>query len=253
MSFDPHNHITVGRYGVLTGQLEENISGQITVDGSLLSFVPYDALSLNKEYAITITAGLQSPILLPLQEDYEFAFTTRMDPMYSSYILVRQTGGAFLDTVSVDTINREIYHISLIVNSIIPAEIFLAPLPWYITRFVTCRVAFGLLTGAIEKVVIEGYSSKTLGDFRIEANTDIRSAVRPKLEELADCIRLTSSMIVNSGLPYAGAQWGVRAQTMFESALSDLTRWPITTGRTRSYDDIFGTDTYTKGKRRMRW
>ena len=254
MSFDPHDHISVERYGVLTGQKEADVSGTISVDGSLLTFTPYDELELNKQYNIKVSAGLQSPMLLPLQTNVEVYFTTQMDPMYSSYILVRQTGGAFLDLVPVDVINREIYHISLIVNAIAPVEVLLSPIPWYVTRFVTCRVAYGLLTGIIEKVIIDGYSSKTLGDFRIEANNDIRSAVTPKLNELADCVTSTSAMIINAGLPYAGSAWGVKARTQLTAAIQDLTRWPIETGRTRTYNDIFGTDTYTnKGKRRLRW
>jgi len=253
MSFNPNDHITISRYGVLTGQKEAEISGQISVNGSVVTFTPTEAFDLNKQYNISISAGLQSPILLPLQSDFNAYFTTQMQPMYSSYVLVRQTGGAFLDMVPVDAINREILHMSLIVDSIAPAEIMLT-VPWFVTRFVTCRVAFGLLTGVIEKVVIDGYSSKTLGDFKIESNNDIRSAITPKLNELADCIRSTSSLIVNAGLPFAGAEWGVRASAMFTRALADITRWPLETGRTRSYDDIFGAGTYSnKGKRKLRW
>ena len=253
MSFDPNQHVTVERFGVLTGQKEADVLGQISVDGSVLTFTPDEDFDLNKQYVVTVTAGLQSPILLPLIDDFEMYFTTLMDPMYSSYVLVRQTGGAFLDMVPVDVINREIYHISLIVNSIAPSEIMVT-VPWYVTRFVTCRVAYGLLTGVLEKLVIDGYTSKTLGDFRIEANTDIKSAVAPKLEELANCVRSTSSLIVNSGLPFAGAQWGVRASAMFTQALNDLTRWPLAPGRSRTDSQIFGSGTYnSKGKRSMDW
>jgi len=226
MSFDIHDHVIVEQFGTLTGQRECEISGRFIVDGSDLYIYPYTTFPLNKEIRIQITEGLQSPILKPLPEDFRSWFTTRMHPMYSSYILVRQTGGALLDSVLIDTINREIYHISLIVDSITPVEIT-SQLPWYVTRFVTCRVAYGLLTGVMEGLAVDGVRSKTLGDFSVETHSDIGALFNAKLDELRDCIKTTSGLIVNAGLPYAGVEWGVRAKTMFERVIADITRWPL--------------------------
>jgi len=150
--------------------------------------------------------------------------------MYSSYILVRQTGGAFLDRVSIDTINREVHYVSLLVDAI-ASEALLSSSAWFITKFVTCRVAYSLLTGVIQGVAIDGYRSKTLGDFTIEANTNIQAAFKPKLDELINCILETSQLILNEGLRHAPAAWGVRAEHDLLANLPYMTRWPLSSDR----------------------
>lgn len=239
MGFDPHNYLLVKQYGILTGQYEATLSGQIHVDDEVLSFYPYDTLPLNKYFEVTVKKGLSSTgEARDLAEDYKFYFTSRLHPMYSSYVLVRTTGGAFLDLVPQDIINREIHYYSLLIDSIAPEAV--AGGYWYVTKYVTCRTAYSLLSGAIQKLIINGYRSKSLGDLTIEANTDIKNAVSPKLDELKACLEETANLIANGGKRYPEALTGVRSQAALTTALLDLTRYPLTTGRLLSEESIFG-------------
>lgn len=252
MGLDPHNYIEVKQYGVLTGTLEQTISGQIHVDDETLTYYPYDSnwsggtMPLNKYFEVKVKKGLSSPYTQDLQSTYSFYFTSGLHPLYSSYILVRQTGGAFLDNVSIDTINREILHTSLIVQAIASADSLNA---WYVTRYVTCKVAYTLLNGFVQSLAVGGYRSKTLGDFTIEANTDIKSAIDPKLQELIDCITRTGNMILTNGVGHPTAVHGVRSRSELLKALPDITRWPVETDRTTAEELIFG-DIYKSGGRK---
>lgn len=254
MGLDARDYIVVEQYGVLTGDLEATLSGQVHVDGSELDYTMYDTnwsdgtMPLNKQFVVKVLKGLSSPDTNDLQSTYTYYFTSRMDPLYTSYILVRQTGGVFLDSVPVDLINREILHTSLLVQAIASSG-QLNPVAWYITRFVTCKVAYTLLTGYIQGLATGGYRSKTLGDFRIEANTDIKGAIAPKIQELINCIYSTGNMILNNGLSHPGAAYGVRARAELFSALPDLTRWPMESDRTTPAETIFG-DIYLPGGRK---
>lgn len=243
MGYDPHDYVTIKQYGALTGQYEKTISGAFNVASTVLTITPYEAWALNKYYVVTVKKGLSSTgEALNLASNYVFSFTSQLHPMYSSYLLVRQTGGAFLDLISQDVINREIYHFSLLVEAIAPTAV--AGGYWYVTQYVTCRTAYSLLTGALQRLVISGYRSKTLGDFTIETNTDVKNAVGPKLDQLKACIEETGNMLANDGMKYAAALTGIRSETELSIALTDLTRYPAVTGRLIADDEIYE-DQYT--------
>jgi len=236
--------VTIKQYGVLTGQYEKTVSGSFSVSSNVLTITPYESWVLNKYYVVTVKKGLSSTgAAKDLASNYTFSFTSLLHPMYSSYILVRQTGGAFLDLIPQDVINREIHYFSLLVDAIAPGASSSGY--WYVTQYVTCRTAYSLLTGAMQKLVISGYRSKTLGDFTIETNTDVKNSVGPKLDQLKACIEETTNLLLNDGLRYPEALTGIRSEAELTSALTDLTRHPAVTGRELTDEEIYE-DQYTE-------
>ena len=239
------NYVAIRQYNVLTGIYECDVSGTFVLVGDTVTFTPACPWSYNKEIHIVVKAGLEGASTNALQSDYESIFTTVFYPMYSSAILVKMTGGALLDSMKDDPINRLILEHSIIMQNLWYEDIDDCDIPWFITRYVTCKVAYEILSGNIQQYVGSAIS-KRLGDFEIEGIRDVPGLVRPKLQELDACIASTMAFILNQGKLHASPQWSARAKQDLESA-SHLNRVPLRQPSTKDMKDISSEKYYRDG------
>ena len=237
--------IGIKQYNVLTGAYEADVSGTFSLVNSTVTFTPACPWSYNKEIHIIVEAGLEGASTNALQSDYESIFTTVFYPMYSSAVLVKLTGGALLDVMKDDPINRLILEHSIIMQNVWYEDINDCDIPWFITRYITCKVAYEILSGNIQQFVGTAIS-KRLGDFEIEGIRDVPGLVRPKLQELDACIASTMAFILNQGKLHAAPKWSARAKQALESS-THLNRVPFRQPSTRDMRDISSEKYYSDG------
>jgi len=237
--------IKIRQYSVLTGIYEADVSGTFALVDNIVTFTPVCPWSYNKEVHIIVDAGLEGANTNALQSDYESIFTTVFYPMYSSALLVKMTGGALLDSMKEDPINRLILEHSIIMQNLWYETIDDCDIPWFITRYVTCKVAYEILSGNIQHYIGTAIS-KRLGDFEIEGIRDVPGLVRPKLQELDACIASTMGLILNQGKLHASPQWSARAKQALESC-AHLNRVPFRKPSTKDMKDISSEKYYTDG------
>lgn len=237
--------ISIKQYSVLAGAYEADVSGTFSLVGNTVTFTPACPWSYNKEIHIIVEAGLEGASTNALQSDYESIFTTVFYPMYSSAILVKMTGGALLDPMKNDPINRLILEHSIIMQNLWYEDINDCDIPWFITRYVTCKVAYEILSGNIQQYIGSAIS-KRLGDFEIEGIRDVPGLIRPKLQELSACITSTMAFILNQGKLHASPKWSARAKQALEGS-THLNRVPFRTPSTKDMKDISSEQYYSDG------
>jgi len=244
------DYIHVYQYNALTGYYEAELSGTIVISNGVLTWTPTADYYCNKEIHIVVDVGATGDTTNALQTRYESIFTTVFYPMYSSATLVRLSGGALLDSVEEGTINRLILMHSLAVANIYPKAIDDCDIPWFITRYVTCKVAYDLLSGQAQKYIGSAIS-KRLGDFEVEGIRDVPGLIRPKLMELIACVETMMKYILNDGSLFADPQWSARAKENIE-ANTRLGRVPFREPNQVGIENITSEEYFTDGPKPKR-
>jgi len=157
--------------------------------GSIVEMTMSNMLS-NNEYLITVGAGLEGLRTNPLQEDYQFVFTSSYSPLYAGYNVVRLRIGPMLQMAMAwipnDTLNRFIYEASREANRISPIAIDSNNPPWWVVEFVIYQGTLNALYAALAIFAASGAGiRKRLADLEIEKDArGLMPAIQPILDDL---------------------------------------------------------------------
>ena len=178
---------------------------KLQLNGKTLSIVPDDALEYNKKYIITVEAGLTGTTdltgaYLTLASDYQFWFTSKYCPLFTTLDRVRLEAGPPADSLIDDTIFRMIHKNSIDVVDLINTTQRSTTgtsiaydfwgcdwqlVPYELRRYVECKTAYDIL--ALIELVNNSDTNqlKTLGDMTIRyggpgsaANAAVDEAVK---------------------------------------------------------------------------
>ena len=182
----------------------------ITSSDNVITLTPTGLFSQNLQFTFTISPGMSG--MLPdgsigiMECPYEFYFTTKYCPLFTTVTRVKLTGGPTLENVPNDTIYRMIHK-----NSIDAVDLYnlsqgknvigyeqwgceYTNVPIILRRYVECKTAYDLIS--LQKLYNtmnprNGGETKTLGDMTIRYDGNVTSSVLPtdpnKLKELYDC------------------------------------------------------------------
>lgn len=140
----------------------------LSVDNDTLTIVVASGLLFaNNVVTVTLDGAIQNTSGTPLNDDYDFYFTTIYSPLYSSVRRLRLETGAFLSTVPDDTLNFAIYEASKEADQLTWGETTVVTEYYEFARrqWVTCKSAEILLTNVLGTG--GGLKSKKLGDFEV--------------------------------------------------------------------------------------
>lgn len=198
----------VGRTGIETSYIIVNAPSvsSVYIMNPVSGDVPYPTgnwLSYNKEYYITIDSTLSGGLTWPMEADYQFTFTSRYCPLFSSVNEVRYEAGDFINNLMDDTINRIIHKNSTyIINRYVNLK---GAIPTNYTcdgsllnvafkRYVTCKSALDSITAT--QLSTGGNALKKLGDMTIQyGGINAKTDPNNKKQELKECIDSTLSVI----------------------------------------------------------
>lgn len=203
----------------------------LTTSGSYLLITLDEPLTANRQYTVTIGAGLSGIYgsgIYSLENDYTFWFTSAYCPLFSSLTRVKLRAGPSADSFIDDTIYRMIHKNSLDAvdlyntyhNTTLAYDTWGCTwhsIPVVLRMYVECKTAYDIL--ALLEMAAAGAGGlggggqlKTLGDLTIkyDGTSNKSSAVDPSLKkQLYDCWIEAMNAIKNVG-GAAGLQYAVR-------------------------------------------
>lgn len=181
---------------------------RITSSGCIITITPSGRLPTNRQYTVTISAGLsgigEGDEAVVLSSDYTFWFTSAYCPIFTTVPRIRLQIGPVGDNIIDDTIYRLILKNSMdavelvrvVINTNIAYDYWGCTwhnVPAIIKQYVECKTAYDLLA-LIELVSNSGGGAaaqlKTLGDMTISYGgpSAAASKVDPgKKKQLYDC------------------------------------------------------------------
>ena len=231
---------TVDGSTVDTDSVSVNIESVIGEDDSGVSSIVAEGLVLptisvsGSEITLTIASGIiqENNIItvilgdtiasdegISLSSEYEFSFTSRYYPLYSSWRRVMLDYGAFLGNIAKDTVNLAIYEASMTSDSLswsTNASIqYLSGVAgassvedyylWVRREFTTCKAAEALLLNAIG--LGQGLKSKKLGDFEVSYDTD---RLQEGLEKALGCLGKWEATLHGRGMSKRKPQYAIK-------------------------------------------
>ena len=152
--------------------------------------VSMDGLLANNEYLFIVHEGIPGLTKNPLQEDYQFVFTSSYSPLYAGYNIVRLKVGPMLQMANAwvpnDTLNRFLYEASKEANRIHPTSIDPNNPPSYAVEFVIYQGTLGALYASLAIFAASGAGvRKKLADLEIEKDArGLMPAILPILEDI---------------------------------------------------------------------
>ena len=185
----------------------------LSVSGSVLTIDPDDRLLANRQYTVTIGAGVSGLISATewgaTSEEYTFWFTSAYCPIFTTVGRVKLEAGPGADSISDDTIYRMIHKNSMdiidiynISHGTTNAYDFWGcdwqGAPFQFSRYVECKTAYDILALVRIASGSGGDQFKTLGDMSIKYGGNPMSATDPnKLKDLYNCFQESLRMIRN--------------------------------------------------------
>lgn len=187
----------------------------IQVTDNVLSIIPSGVLDMNKQYNVTLSAGLSGyygDTDLELSSDYTFWFTSQYCPLYTTVGRVKLEAGPYADSFTDDTIYRMIHK-----NSQDAIDLYnlsygtrhpytywgcvMSSVPITLRRYVECKTAYDLLS--IVKLSASGgpggssNQTKHLGDMTIKygGQTSSGAGDPERLKDLYECWQQMRRMI----------------------------------------------------------
>lgn len=186
------NDLTISYSGVIS-------NATLTASGShLFITIPSGMLKVNNVVSFVLDETLTNTSSVALSEDYEFYFTTKYEPLYSSIRRLKLDYGSFLTNVPDDTINLAIFEASkeadMLVNSLAITDnnyVNFVKKQW-----TTCKAAETLLRNVLSGGVSGLVKSKRLGDLAVEYNT---TAATNALDQALGCLAKWTPSLVTGG------------------------------------------------------
>jgi len=198
----------------------------LSTDGSVLSILPTDPLTTNRQYTVTLMAGISGvydSTAYILSSDYSFWFTSLYCPIFSTVTKVKLEAGPSADYIAEDTIYRMIHKNSLdavdIYNTYQGQSIAYDywgctwhDVPIILRRYVECKTAYDLLAllDAAGIGAPGGNQLKTLGDMTIQYGSGTKSpdlSAPEKKKQLYDCWLNALNIIRTKGIDSAVRGW----------------------------------------------
>lgn len=228
-----------------------------SVSGPTLSIVIASGqLNNNNLVTITLGSGINSMGGLTLDEDYEFWFTTTYSPYYCTLQKIRLDIGAYISSVSDDTINAAIHQGSLGADALTWDKTYISDSYYkYVrTQWTCCKAQETLLLNAAGK---SNLKSKKLADLEVTYATGINEP----LDRALGCLQkwenslhaggrsIRSPMMVVKGeldpdRPTIGRGWGYANGNMMPTANSRVITTTSRRYRNTYYPGRYGKKRY---------
>ena len=173
------------------------------------------SFTYNREYEVTVAAGVSGVYNSPMTEAYSFWFTSQYCPLFTNLTTIKLMGGPDIEGFSDDTIYRYIYKNSLdavdMYNAVnetrygytywgcVPANI-----PYTLRHFVECKTAYDLLS-ILDRIGQEGTGqTKQLGDLMIRYSGAPTSADPGLKKRLYECYMSSYRTISGTNIAVRG-------------------------------------------------
>jgi len=168
-------------------------------------------LEYSATYIITIRQGLEGVNTKPMQEDYQFGFTTTLFPKYSEPEAILFELGDIAQMIPIDTINKVLYRFSVLASVKFNNGNVYDPVPDYVMSWVECSAELALIKAILGSRALLADQRKTLDIFTIQYGAwGPVHHLSGHIDDLKDCIKANEELAANSGTK-TGLTYGVRA------------------------------------------
>lgn len=184
----------------------------VSVSQNVLTvWVASGILAQNNLIALTLDKDIADINGLKLEEDYDFYFTTRYDPLYCSLRRLRLNAGQYMTTIPDDALNLAIHMASLEADQRTWNKANLEDNFYHFVRseWTCCRAAQIVLSNTVGGPGRP--KSKKLGDLEVEFDTTTQNVMVP-LERIQQCLDKWDRELMAGGREVQKPMYGVKGE-----------------------------------------